>query len=159
MKTTITEAAEIYGKTKQTLSRQLKRHGVRPDAKGLYDVAQVAAACKAGAAADKNAISAAIEAGVFEAGSIHEKKLIEQVRKLTAEADTAEFKLAQLRGEHIPVDVFKAELHSMGQAFRQSVDIWIQTTAAEIGSPDVKKKLKDAQKTAYAAIMAHVPDA
>jgi hypothetical protein len=147
----LTDAAELYGKTKAAMYRQLKRRGIAADKDGLYDEKAVSAAVHAGALEDKNAVQKLIDEGAFESGSMMEKKLVEQVRKLTAEADTAEFKLAQMRGDHIPKPQHRERLLAIVNACKRTIDVWVKTTAAEVGKPAFKKKLEEAQRKAYAA--------
>jgi hypothetical protein len=79
--------------------------------------------------------------------------------KLLLECDILRDRRDRDRGDHIPLDQFRSELNAIAQAFRWSVDIWVKTTAAEIGNPDVKRKLEDARRKAYKAILAAVPEA
>jgi len=153
-KITLSDAARQYGKSKQAMSKQLNRHGVAPNKDGMYDCAKVAIAVMAGAASDKNATNAALSSGKIKAGSLIEQKLREQVRKLTADADTAEHHLARLRNEVIPLTEFEARRKEIGDAFFQAVDTWIKTTAAEVGDVAFKRKLEDARRKAFAAIQA-----
>ena len=155
MRTTLSEAAVVYGISAQGMQKKLRRHGVAPDARGTYDAARVAEAVREGALADKRGLAeAAAKAGGVEVGSIHGKKLIEQVRKLTADADTAEFRLGMLRGEHIPITEHRERVGRIVRVFRQAVDVWIATTAAECGDPVVKRRVEDARRKAFGAIAA-----
>jgi hypothetical protein len=145
------EAAKEYGKTVQAISKQLKRHGLRADKAGKYDAEKVADAMKAGALLDKNKFAEQLASGAFPKGSLHEQRLVEQVRKLTAEADTAEFKLEQMRNEVISIADHRDRIQAIVNTCKRTIQIWVNTTAAEIGTPEIKQKLEQAQRKAFAA--------
>jgi len=148
---TIEEASERLGKTAPAVLKQLRRHGIRKGPRGDYDAAEVFRAAKLGAEMDRAQLVE--ESGGAGGGdSLMEQKLREQIRKLTADADTAEFRLAQLRGEHVALSEHRERVSAVARAFRQAVDIWIATTAAEVGRADIKAKLEDGRRKAYAAI-------
>ena len=142
---TLAEAARIVQRTTPHLHRTLKRCGVRPDKNKRYDMQKVLLAVKDGLAKDRAAL-ASVEA---EAGSLVEKRLIEQVRKLTAEADTFEFKLAEMRGDYVTREKWKADVKRISEAFRMAVNIWIQSTAAEIGDAVTKQRLEQGRALAF----------
>lgn len=142
---TLTEAAGIVGKAKSNLLKTLKQHGLRPDKNMRYDMQKVLLAVKDGLVRDKNAL-ANIDA---DPGSLIEKRLIEQVRKLTAEADTFEFKLAEMRGDYVTRAKWKADVGRIAEAFRAAVNIWIQSTAAEVGDAVTKGRLEHGRALAF----------
>ncbi len=145
---TITEAAEMLGKSRQGLSRTLKRHGVTPGTDGRFDAAKVFEAARAGAMMDKNALS---QSGGAAEG-LQRQKVEQQIRLLTAQASRAAFELSRLRGRHVSMEEHRAEVLTICQWCRRTIDVWVKTTAAEFGDVTTKRKLEDAQRKAFAAI-------
>ncbi len=154
---TLNEAAEMLGKSVQAVMKQAARHGVKKLANGKYNTAKLMAAARNGAMMDKQRIAGANPRKKKPADDSENdadlliQKLQQQVRKLTADADTAEHHLARLRGEVIPETEHRERVMAIVQACRQTIDSWIKTTAAEVGNSEIKRKLEDARRKAYAA--------
>ena len=153
---TITEMAEHLGKSRQAVSAQARKRGIKRGKDGMYDSAALLRASAAGDQMDMRRLAGELPAEMKGGGKVDllVQKTREQIRKLKADADTAEHHLARLRGEVMPAEEYRARCGAIAQAFRRGVDVWIKTTSAEVGDPEIKRRLEDARRKTYAAIRA-----
>jgi len=74
--------------------------------------------------------------------------------KLALECDILRDRRDRERGEYVPTGEHRERVLSIVRAFRDAVDVWVKTTAAECGDPVVKRRLEDARRKAFGAIAA-----
>ncbi len=146
---TITDAAAMFGKTRQAVSRTLKRAGIAPEADGMFDAVAVFSAVRDGAMADKNACA---DGGAGH--GLQARKLEAQIRNLEATAERAEIEIGRIKKTLIPRDVYLDDMKNIVWLCRRTIDVWVKTTANAVGSVEMKHKLEQAQRQAFAAVQA-----
>ncbi len=153
--TTLTAAAAALGKTKQALSRTLKRHNIIPDANGRFDAAKVFEAAKTGALRDK----ARVASGTVQGDDIYRRKVEQQIRHLTIQADRADFELKKATGGYISKEDCHKRMLALATACRRTIDVWIKTTSNAVGSVAMKHKLEDARRQAFEVVQREFEEA
>jgi len=71
--------------------------------------------------------------------------------KLKLECDILRDRRDRDRSMYISVDDHRARIQAIVNTCKRTIQIWVSTTAAEIGTPEIKAKLEQAQRKAFAA--------
>lgn len=126
------ELAKLAGKTRQAVSKQLERHGVRTGTDGKVSKVAALEAAAVGASLDKaRAVEELEELEASGDGSLVAQSKKATLRRIILQGDLLEIERDKARGALIPLADHKAQLIEMQNVCMRLWDTWIEAIGSK----------------------------
>ena len=152
-KMTATELAKKYGVTWQAVTKTMKRHGFKCDAKKLYNESEYIRARQLGQEMDKRNLSDELADAEQAGESLQAQKLRRQIQLLDVDIQMAEAKLAEMTNRVIEVEKHKEHCEAIARLMLTWWDQAAENAATKVKDAEVLNELRRAGERARQEIL------